>query len=142
MSDKEESYIDAASRLWGDAKHDYPKTSLAVSLAPVSGNITSGLELNDAINRGDKTDMALSAAGMIPGGSLVKAGAKAIKSGVAVQRAARNTMTGADIYSASKNAGQIMKNKGAAMAAAGAGAEAANAGSSFSDYADEWNSKP
>lgn len=133
-----ESYLDEASRLWNDAKRDYPKTALVASVLPITGQVTSALELNDAINRGDKTDMALAAAGLVPAAKLISTGVKAVRAGEAVQKVARNTLTGADIYSASKKAGQAMKNRGAATVAAGAGTEAASTGSNLSDYVDAW----
>lgn len=134
-----DSYLDDASRRWNDIKQAHPKTALVVGMLPVTGEITSALELNDAINRGDKTDMALATAGLIPGSKLVKAGANAIHAGEAVQKLARTTLTGADAYSASKAAGQALKNTGAAKLAAGVGAEAASTGSNLADYAHSWN---
>jgi hypothetical protein len=136
---RHDSYLDDASRRWNEVKQDYPKTALLVGSLPVTGEITSALELNDAIHRGDKADMALAAAGLIPGGKLVKAGAKAMHAGEAVQKLARTTLTGADAYSAAKASGQALKNTGAAKLAAGAGAEAASAGSNLADYAHSWN---
>lgn len=137
----DEAYLDAASHWWNDTKKEWPKAALAASVLPVTGQITSALELHDAIKRDDKTDMALAAAGLIPGAKLVTSGAKALRAGQAIQHAARNTLTGADVYSASKKAGQVMKNSGGTAVTAGVGAEAASTASNLDDYAHEWNSR-
>lgn len=129
-----DSYLNDASRRWNDMKKDHPKTALLLGSLPGTGEVASALELNDAINRGDKTDMALAVAGLIPGERLVGAGVKAIRAGEAVQKAARTTLTGADAYSAAKASGQAMKNAGAARLAAGAGAEVASNGANLADY--------
>lgn len=91
MSDKDESYLDAASRIWKDAKREYPKATLAASFAPVTGEAAAALEFNDAWNRGDKGDMALATAGMVPAGKLLTAGAKATRAGQAAKGAAQIT---------------------------------------------------
>jgi hypothetical protein len=136
---RHDTYLDDASRHWNDIKQEHPKAALLVGSLPVTGQITSALELNDAHNRGDKGDMALATAGLIPGGKMIGAGAKAIRAGEAVQHAARNTMTGAEAYSAAKAAGQALKGSGAAKVAAGVGAEVASTGSNLADYAHAWN---
>lgn len=143
MSEKEESYIDAASRLWNDAKKEYPATTAIASFMPVVSNVTSAIELNDAINRGDKKDMALSAAGMVPAAQLITGGAKAIKAGHMAQAAARKGVTDGAIdaaaYTSARNAGQSQVNKGAAKIMTGATASGSSAASNAIDYADEWN---
>lgn len=143
MSDKEESYIDAASRLWNDAKEDYPLMTTAVSFVPGVQQVTSGLELNDAYNRGDKKNMALAAAGILPAGKLISTGAKTIKAGHLAQAVARKGVTDgaldAAAYSGAKQAGQSQVNRGVAKAITGATAGGANAASNAADYADEWS---
>ena len=136
MSDKD--YVDAATEIWNDAKQEYPKTALAVSMLPVASTVTSALELNDAINRGDKVDMALAATGLIPGGSLVKAGVKGAKAGHAAVSAANgmlHTHPSALNYSIARAAADAQVRTGYAKAAAGAGAEVTSATSNVRDYA-------
>jgi hypothetical protein len=135
---RHDTYLDDASRKWNQAKVEHPNLALLGSLAPVTGEISSVLELNDAHNRGDKTGMATAATGLIPGTKLVHAGVKAIRRGEAIQHAARNTLSGADAYSAAKKAGQALKNGGAAKVAAGGGAETASTASNLADYAHAW----
>jgi hypothetical protein len=130
--------LDNASRNWNDFKKEHPVVALVASLLPVTGNLTSAIELNDAHNHGDKSGMALAATGLIPGGALVKKGIKAIRTGEDIQHVARNTLTGAEVYSASKKAGQALKNSGAAKVVTGGVAEAASTGSDLADYARAW----
>lgn len=127
MSGKDESYIDAASRLWNDAKQEHPKSTAAASFVPGVGQAVSALELNDAANRGDKRDMALAAAGMVPAVKLIATGAKAVRAGQAVK-------------------GSVQVAAGALPAASRAGAGMKferwpDAGNGVNDYADEWNAR-
>lgn len=132
-----DSYLDDASRWWNEQKQDHPVPALIASVAPVTGQITSGLELNDAYNKGDKPGMALAAAGLIPGGKLVVKGVKAIRAGHAMGQVAQIAHSGPAATAALK-AGRAMQAKGAAQAAAGAGTETASMGSSIADYIDAW----
>lgn len=138
---RHDDYADKASDVWNQMKKNHPLGSLIASMLPVTNDITSALELNDAYNHDDKTGMALAAAGLVPGVNIAREGLKAIRAGEAAQQVARTTLTGAQVYSASKAAGQAMKNKGAAKMATGVGTEAANLGSSLSDYIDSWRAQ-
>lgn len=133
------SSLDNASDNWNDFKQQHPNAALVASVLPVSGYVASAAELNDAHNRGDKADMALAAAGLVPGGSLIKKGINAIHAGEDVQRVARRTLTSAADYSAAKKAGQALKNRGAAKVVTGGAAETASTGSDLADYAKAWN---
>lgn len=63
---------DAASALWLQFKQDQPKLALALSVLPVTGQVTAAAEYYDAIKRGDSVDAALAAVQMLPMGGVVK----------------------------------------------------------------------
>lgn len=133
------SLLDTASDNWNDFKKQHPFAGLVLGSLLGTNEVTSAVELNDAYNHHDKAGMALAATGLVPGGKLVGRGIDAIRTGEAIQKTARTTLTGAAAYSAAKSAGQALKQKGAAQLAAGGGAEAANAGSNLADYIHSWN---
>lgn len=128
MSDKDESYLDAATRIWNDTKKEHPKATAVAGMVPVLGMATGALDLNDAHNRSDKGDMALAAAGMVPSVKLISTGAKALRAG-----------------NAAKGAVQAAIGAGTAVAGPAANAkvehwpEGDNGRTGADDYAEEWN---
>lgn len=136
---KHDTYLDDLTQKWGEFKKDHPVAGFIAGVAPYTGTATSALETRDALNQGNNTGAAIAATGMIPGVKLIKEGGKAILAGEAMQRAARNTLIGADAYSAAKKAGQAMKTTGAVKAGTGAAAASAGPASRLADYIHSWN---
>lgn len=138
---RHDDYIDKASDAWAQARKDHPVGSAIAGMLPVAGQITSALEVNDAHNRGDKTGMAIAAAGLIPAGKLIVNGGKALRTGLAMEQVARAAQATPAATAAALKAAQVLKTRGAASVAGGAGATAANHAQTISDYIDAWRAQ-
>lgn len=64
---------DESTDMWLKFKKERPGVALALSVLPVSGQITAAAEYYDAMKRGDSTDAVLAALQFIPAGGAVKA---------------------------------------------------------------------
>lgn len=68
VSDEADVAIDA----WLKFKKEHPKTALALSVLPVTGQLTAIAEYSDAMKRGDSVDGVLAALQFAPGGGIAK----------------------------------------------------------------------
>lgn len=103
LATKASNLADQGSSRWSDFKKDQPAAALALSVLPITGQITAAAEFYDAMKRGDNADAAMAAVQLLPFGGVLK-GVKVARAAIETAKDAKNTMATAKAWHATASA--------------------------------------